>query len=188
MTKVLAFLLAGEVQGVKMRRYVESAARYFGLAGYVINTQSGDVFGEAWERQHSVQVSLEDRDPCNIDKEQKLDQFMRWVRGEWEPKVYHNIKPTPIGTAYPEKARVHRCATLYYSKEDMEPVSKNNNLNLIERFDMFTMVRDDKEAEALASELIEIQMQLSDDGAAATCTWPKPKMVPFGSESTASPV
>jgi len=172
MPKILAFLLAGKVQGVKMRRYVESAARHFGLAGYVINiTETGDVFGQAWERQGSV-------DEHEQEQNQPLDQFRTWVRGEWEPKVFHNIKPTPIGTAYPEKAGVHRCATLYYDWNEDRERNVVNNDNWMERFDTFTMVRDDQEAETLASGQIELQRRLSTsddgDGAVATCAWPEP--------------
>ena len=39
---VTVFLLQGKVQGVKMRRYVESAARHFGVGGYVINVDDND--------------------------------------------------------------------------------------------------------------------------------------------------
>ena len=37
----LRFLLAGRVQEVKMRRYVESAARHFNVSGFTINTMDG---------------------------------------------------------------------------------------------------------------------------------------------------
>ena len=55
--KYLIFLLEGKVQGVKMRRYVESAGKYFNLGGFVINTQSGAVYGEHWEVEQEKQHS-----------------------------------------------------------------------------------------------------------------------------------
>lgn len=200
MPKVLAFLLMGKVQGVKMRRYVESAARHFGVSGYVINTAAGHVFGKAWEQQQQQQ-----KEQCNItgiddnpeggqlqrqqDEQQQLDQFVTWVRGQWKPAVYHNIKPTPIGTAYPEKARVHQCVTtttiLFYLDQDIIVLNDDEQ----ERFATFTMIRDDNEAAKLASQQIKLQERLEDavtshknhdndhgdgDGIIHVCAWPEP--------------
>ena len=70
---VCAFLLSGKVQGVKLRRYVEAAGRNFQVGGYVINTDDGNVFGEAWIRD-----------------------FATWIRGKHTRIVYTNVKPTPL--------------------------------------------------------------------------------------------
>ena len=70
---VCAFLLSGKVQGVKLRRYVEAAGRSFQVGGYVINTDDGNVFGEAWIRD-----------------------FATWIRGKHTRIVYTNVKPTPL--------------------------------------------------------------------------------------------
>jgi len=124
---VLCFLLSGKVQKVKMRRYVESAGRYFGLGGFVINTKKGDVYGEVWNyyRDHwdhpndegngNTKGTKEDNEQDVTTRSRSisssgLSKFRTWIRGEWNPKIYSNIKPTPIGTAYPKLARVDRCA------------------------------------------------------------------------------
>lgn len=172
MPKVLAFMLMGKVQGVKMRRYVESAARHFGLSGYVINTSKGHVFGEAWERrqqQCTSSTTTENDDDDDDNGQEHLDQFLTWIRGQWQPAVYHNIKPTPIGTAYPEKARVHRCATVFLEQQQQQ--EEENAL-----FDVFAMVRNDEQAEKLALRRLEIQMRLESDRDASveTCAWPEP--------------
>jgi len=83
--------------------------------------------------------------------------------------VYHNIKPTPIGTAYPEKARVNRCAVLLSSDESGKVfVQERGSI-----FETFTMIRDDHEAEALAAERVSVQHRLlkSDLDIGA---WPEP--------------
>jgi acylphosphatase len=60
----LRFLLSGEVQGVKMRRYIEAAATFFHISGgFVINTSSGDVYGE-----------------CSGSSE-ALNSFTLWLQG-----------------------------------------------------------------------------------------------------------
>lgn len=139
----LAFLLEGKVQGVKMRRYVEAAGRHFRLGGFCVNTAEGAVFGEAWAGQSSDTSALSD--------------FQCWLQGQWEPKVYHNIKPTPIGTAYPAKARVDRAFVLMLDDDFSRADDR-----LEKRFQKFTMVRDDVEADTLASERINIQERLSE--------------------------
>ena len=133
---VCAFLLKGKVQGVKLRRYVEAAGRHYGVGGYVINTEDGDVWGEAF--------AVED---------DKLHGFATWIRGEVTPAVYTNIKPTPIGTAYPEKAQVDQFAVRRYLDTD-HPYFR--------RFAQFTMVRDDEEAAALLQERKDNQQPLCD--------------------------
>ena len=95
--KFLIFLLEGKVQGVKMRRYVESAGKYFNLGGFVINTQSGAVYGEAWEvKQEEQQKIVKEQQSSNSSSSSSssLDQFKTWIEGNWEPVVYTNIKPT----------------------------------------------------------------------------------------------
>ena len=86
----LSFRLNGKVQKVKMRRYVESAALDCDVKGFVVNTIGGDVYGEA-----------EAITP-------RLDRFQKWLEGRWTPRVFTNLKPTPVGMAYPELARVDR--------------------------------------------------------------------------------
>jgi hypothetical protein len=103
MLRVYAFLLSGHVQGVKMRRYIESAANFFGVQGYVINLDDGMVFGEAWLMDTTTSNNNNTNDTTTITP---LDQFRTWIRGEWPERVLTNVKPTPVGTAYPAKARV----------------------------------------------------------------------------------
>lgn len=139
-----AFLLKGKVQAVKMRRYVESAARHFGLGGYVINihfggNDDGAVFGEAWV--------------CDDHLNHQLKSFITWIRGEWEPAIYTNIKPTPVGTAYPELARVDQVAVL--SRYD------NISMKNFHKYSRFTMVRDDQEEAVLSWERRETRNRLS---------------------------
>ena len=113
--KFLIFLLEGKVQGVKMRRYVESAGKYFNLGGFVINTQSGAVYGEAWEVQQDDPQQEEQQSSASS----KLEQFKKWIEGKWEPKVYTNIKPT---RKFVEGAMRYWCCnhvskiSLYFSK------------------------------------------------------------------------
>lgn len=165
--KVTVFLLKGKVQGVKMRRYVESAARHFGVGGYVINiddendTDSGAVFGEAWV--------------CDDHLIPQLKGFATWIRGEWVPAVYTNIKPTPVGTAYPEKATVEQYAVQTYHE--------NVAMDHFDRFSQFTMVRSDQEAAMLSWDRREIRKKLSDaaliqggiNGEIKTGSWPRPQ-------------
>lgn len=154
----LSFLLKGKVQGVKMRRYVESAGRHFGVGGYVINIDDGDphdpgaVFGQAWV------VAAVEEEPGTTDSDMpeqtsRLDAFERWIRGEWKPQVYTNIKPTPIGTAYPEKAQVEGFAVW---KSQREPLH-----HLTEEFNEFTMVRGDDHAMIISQETAQIRRTLS---------------------------
>ena len=162
-TTGLAFLLSGQVQGVKMRRYVESAARYFGLNGYVINiVETGDVFGEAWVPANWSAAVAEPQP----HRAPQLEQFHKWVRGQLEPRLYNNIKPTPIGTAYPAKALVSRCVTLPLQGTDI-------NHRVMDRFETFTMVRCHEEAEFIAAERIAVHMHLRSD-ALPMCAWPEP--------------
>ena len=93
--KFLIFLLEGKVQGVKMRRYVESSGKYFNLGGFVINTQSGAVYGEAWEVEQEKQQQVEkEQQSSSSSSSSTLEQFKTWIEGKWEPIVYTNIKPT----------------------------------------------------------------------------------------------
>jgi acylphosphatase len=131
---ICAFLLEGKVQGVKLRRYVEAAGRHFGVGGYVINTEDGAVWGEAWGSDG-------------------IQDFATWIRGEHTPIVYTNIKPTPVGTAYPEKARVERLVVRRHEDEVDE--------KYYEQFSQFTMVRDDHEADLILKERKEMQSMLA---------------------------
>lgn len=149
---LLSFLLKGKVQGVKMRRYIESAGRYFGVSGFVINidenddTDPGAVFGQAW-----VSEVGDKEDNSDISKE-RLDSFQRWIQGGWVPKVFTNIKPTPIGTAYPEKARVEQFSL---SRDEREAHACMVN------FQIFEMVRDDELAMLICEETIQDRSRLS---------------------------
>lgn len=157
-----AFLLRGHVQGVKMRRYVESAARHWGLGGYVINDVDGSVVGEAFSLP-----TIE-----NDDDSSRIDAFHTWIRGEWEPKEFTNIKPTPVGTAYPALAGVELVCT--DRRVDMPA-------KLLEQYSQFTMIRDDKRAEAIAIEREHVHSRLRDaltggkhsDSIQVFGSWPK---------------
>ena len=123
----LRFLLAGRVQAVKMRRYIESAGRHFRVSGFTINTAGGDVYGEA---------AIAPGDAAT-----QLDNFERWLHGEWHPREYTDLKPTPVGTAYPELARV--TAVVIDRRADAAALA------LPAEFAEFTMVRDDERARIL---------------------------------------
>ena len=159
MMKLVSFLLKGHVQGVKMRRYVESAGQYFGLGGYVINIDEGDphdpgaVFGQAWGVIDVIEVAEE-----SPETESRFDSFVRWIQGEWTPCVYTNIKPTPIGTAYPEKAHVEGYALMVSSLTHPEPKDKYDPK---EEFNQFTMVRGDEDASRISEATREIRQRLS---------------------------
>ena len=127
---LLRFLLSGRVQKVKMRRYVESAGRHFNVSGFTINTQDGSVYGEA---------EASDAD-AHAECASPLDQFETWLRGEWEPRTFTDVKPTPIGAAYPALAEVN---TVVIQK------SITASPTLPPEFSTFTMVRDDKHARVL---------------------------------------
>ena len=137
---VCAFLLSGKVQGVKLRRYVEAAGRNFQVGGYVINTDDGNVFGEAWMstegRQHNGKLISH--------WSQNLRDFATWIRGEHTPIVYTNVKPTPIGTAYPDLARVDA-----YCVDNNERNNEWLDVKHYDKLKQFTMVRDDQEAAML---------------------------------------
>ena len=138
----IRFLLQGEVQGVKMRRYVEAAARYFQVAGFCINTTCGDVFGEA------------------IGPVAKMTKFECWLRGEWRA-VYTDLKPTPVGTAYPSRARVDRVVVFRITKVLPLPFSPTAQ---------FAMVRDTQEAVKL--EKSNFQSTKWKDGQVQADGWP----------------
>ena len=130
-----AFLLKGKaVQGVKLRRYIEAAGKWSGVGGYCINTDDGSVFGEAWVKD------------CD-DASSSLDRFQTWIQGKHTPKIYTNIKPTPIGSAYPEKAQVDQYVTLRRRTSQM---NNGDNSKMTTTFETFTMVRDDQEASIIA--------------------------------------
>lgn len=180
----VAFLLRGRVQKVKMRRYVESAARHFGVGGYVINTENendngngggGDVFGEAWlVTNHADDAGGNadddaDADDCSQKSSSLLDDFTRWIRGEWEPAVFTNVKPTPIGTAYPEKAVVDKCVLLLHWKQEggarnniwKDPrIQQQQPQQQATMKELFVMVRDDQEAALIALERKDILEKL----------------------------
>ena len=120
----MSFRLQGKVQKVKMRRYVESAARCCKVRGFVVNTVRGDVYGEA------------EAYPCD------LDRFQKWLLGLWSPKTFTNLKPTPIGMAYPELARVDR---VEITRETIETSSRLPSPSC----DTFEMIRDSAAASNL---------------------------------------
>lgn len=146
----VSFLLDGRaVQKVKLRRYIESCGRYFkNVGGYVVNTPSGEVFGEAWtelsntfygkEENTNTQKNISD-DEANLG----LDGFRTWICGQYEPLVLTNVKPTPIGTAYPALAQVDRYALL----EGIDDTFDADQF--LHPFQSFTMVRDNKDAASL---------------------------------------
>jgi len=148
----LRFVLSGKVQGVKMRRYVEAAARHFGVRGFTINTAGGDVYGEAAGGEAGA-----------------VDSFAGWLRGEWEPKEYHAIKPTPVGTAYPLKARVLRAEVeVRAAPSDLgdtrEPAPGVALLPPAFQEGEFQMVRDDAEAALLEPRLVGAPLSLPGPG------------------------
>lgn len=137
MAEVYSFLLNGHVQGVKMRRYIESAARFFQLKGFVVNLEDGAVFGEAW---HTETGSLANNDS-------QLHRFRTWIRGEWPEVILTDVKPTPVGTAYPAKASVNSCRGFWWESHSEKDVQFFKKLP-----EVFTMVRDDAEAAVMISE------------------------------------
>jgi acylphosphatase len=165
----LAFLLQGRVQKVKMRRYVESAAKHFELGGYVVNTEDGHVFGEAWV--------------CDDKNRPSLRGFRTWIRGEWEPAVFTNVKPTPVGTAYPEKALVDRGVVTL--EESSASHHYDVSLDHVNQFLSFTMVRDDNQSAMLQSERRHVLERLlraaddtegtKDDSSMEVFAWPPPR-------------
>ena len=86
----IRFRLEGQVQGVKMRRYVESAGRCFGVEGFVLNTSDGGVYGEA------------------EGEELDVIGFRSWLTDDFRPRILTDAKPTPIGIARPKRATVDR--------------------------------------------------------------------------------
>ena len=144
----VAFLLRGRVQNVKMRRYVESAAKHFGVGGYVINTDDGDVFGEAWIVNV---VGGDGGDDGDNTKQYLLRDFSKWIRGEWEPASFTNRKPTPIGTAYPETAQVETCVFL---GEGTRWIWKDRQTS------DFEMIREEQQAAMMARERKDILERL----------------------------
>ena len=132
----LRFLLAGRVQEVKMRRYVEAAARHFAVSGFTINTKDGYVYGEA--RTADVRASAIN---LNEGVESPIDKFETWLRGEWQPRTFTDVKPTPVGVAYPALASVTAVV--------IDRSATATALPLPPEFKTFTMVRDDAEALAL---------------------------------------
>lgn len=82
-----------------------------------------------------------------------LKEFKTWIRGKWAPAVYTNIKRTPIGTAYPEKATVEQYA--------VQTRYENVAMDYFDRFSHFAMVRCDQEETMLSWERREIRKKLS---------------------------
>lgn len=143
-----------------MRRYIESAARFFRLRGFVVNLTDGAVFGETW---------------TNHD-ERSLHQFRTWIRGEWPEVILTNVKPTPIGTAYPAKARVESCHGVWGIRSDEEATLLHRKLP-----ETFVMVRGDEEATVLISartSVIQLLRGRSTDSAdhIETTAWPEWKI------------
>jgi len=125
------FRLVGRVQGVKMRRYIEATGRYFGVAGYCINTSDGNVFGEA----HGAP--------------EKMALFVAWLKG-FLRQDFTDLKPTPVGCAYPLKARVDIA-----NIEELSPWEAA--LIPLAKVSEFTMVRDEDAAAALEIDRYEPQ-------------------------------
>lgn len=138
-----------------MRRYVECAARHFGLSGFVINTKAGDVLGVAWTSETN----------------ESLDNFEIWVRGKWEPREYHNLKPTPIGTAYPSKARVESAVVLRLYDTNENASKELFRENRMTRFRIFSMIREDRESEMLARDFAEVETRLKSDISLERVAW-----------------
>ena len=140
-----------------MRRYVESAGQHFGVGGYVINIDEDDahdpgaVFGQAWE---AVEVKEQEQQQ---EMTSRLELFERWIKGEWTPREYTNVKPTPIGTAYPEKAHVEGYAVMVSSAP--QPPQQNDDAK--EEFLQFTMVRGDEDASRISEATAEVRRTLS---------------------------
>ena len=42
----------------------------------------------------------------NEGVESPIDKFETWLRGEWQPRTFTDVKPTPVGVAYPALASV----------------------------------------------------------------------------------
>ena len=137
----LRFLLAGRVQEVKMRRYIESAARHFAVSGFTINTTDGNVYGEA--RSPDVRASAIN---LNEGVESPIDKFETWLRGEWQPRTFTDVKPTPVGVAYPALASVTAVV--------IDRSATASALPLPPEFKVFTMVRGDDDALALEERLV----------------------------------
>ncbi|KAI9748766.1 MAG: hypothetical protein M4579_007124 [Chaenotheca gracillima] len=60
MTSRIAFKVQGEVQGVNFRSFTQKKAQSFGLTGWVKNTSSGHVEGEAQGSQDAIQKLLKE--------------------------------------------------------------------------------------------------------------------------------
>eukprot|EP00941_MAST-03F_sp_MAST-3F-sp1_P001716 g1716.t1 len=118
----ITFELYGRVQGVKMRRYIEAAARFLNIkGGFCCNTVEKTVYGEAYGQSSDV------------------TNFIKWLEGKWLPRVETNIKPTPEGTAYPKHAEIKRVCVrnILFEEKDVTEGSR------------FSMVRDENESKHL---------------------------------------
>ena len=158
--QVCSFLLEGKaVQGVKLRRYIEAAGRWAGSdGGYCINTDDGGVFGEAWTKISNKNDDDDDEDHHDTSSFDSFNKFLTWIKGQHIPKEYTNIKPTPVGPAYPLKAQVDDYAVLLKKvvhdiKDDESKTAEGGvpAVQYYETFNQFTMVRDDEEASKIAS-------------------------------------
>lgn len=60
----------------------------------MVNTPEGHVYGECCVGEGKVEQTSD------------VAGFVQWLSGKWNPVVLTNIKPTPVGTAYPLNAVV----------------------------------------------------------------------------------
>ena len=122
----------------------------------MINLDDGNVFGQAWI--------------CDDHQKASLARFETWIQGDWEPRVYSDVKPVPVGTDYPERAVVESCITIkgYH----------NILRSRFQEFSTFNMVRGEQDMAKLAEEhetAIEKLLCLDDvsDGSIKrVCAWP----------------
>ena len=90
------FEVFGKVQRVWMRAYTVHAARCFGLRGYVLNTESGTVKGEAYGSARA------------------LEGFKEWLGGRLSCAARRKGAPPKKAAMkdtlfYPSAARIDRC-------------------------------------------------------------------------------
>ena len=96
------------------------------MGGFVVNTPQGHVYGECC-------CFTQDTD----EGQESLRGFLRWLSGKWNPVVLTNIKPTPVGTAYPVHAIVDSVV--------IRPAADRYKVDIPgEYLKTFTMVRDEE--------------------------------------------
>lgn len=122
------------------------------------------------QQQQQREYEEGDVDGCDASlslSSSSLDSFEVWIKGEWIPRTYTNIKPTPIGTAYPEKANVESYAIMTTTTTTtttgtvQQEQQQNYHHHMRSDFKQFTMVRGDEPAKILSEETQEIRAVLS---------------------------